>query len=273
MGASAIVMAGRREGHVDPLAAEAGLEDKCVLPVAGRPMIGHVLAALAETRGIDRIVVSVNDPALLDDVAEARALAADGRLVVSPARTNLVDSLMAAVDAARFPILITTADNVLLTPQAAVQFVRDAGDADVAVAFARRQSVIDAHPDGQRRFYRFADDGYSNCNSYWIGSAAALKAAEVFRSGGQFAKHPIRIVRAFGLINLIRFRYGIGTLDAAFHRFSRRFHLTIRPVILSDGAVAIDVDNARTLGVAEQLLAARAHTDGQPTPLCAAEAT
>ena len=257
--ATAIVMAGRREGHVDPLAAAAGLEDKCVVPVAGKPMIAHVLATLGETREIGRIIVSVNDPAVLEGVDEARALIAQGRLVVSASRTNLVDSLLAPVDQAAFPIFITTADNVLLTPAAASEFFTGArvAGADVAVAFARRQSVIDAHPEGQRRFYRFAEDSYSNCNSYWIGAARALDVAEVFRSGGQFAKHPLRIVQAFGLVNLIRFRYGIGTLDEAFRRFSRRFKLTMRPVILSDGSVAIDVDNARTLGAAETIIAAR----------------
>jgi GTP:adenosylcobinamide-phosphate guanylyltransferase len=257
---TAIVMAGRREGHVDPLAAAAGLSDKCVVPVAGRPMIGYVLDTLRDTADVGKVIVSINDPALLDDLEEARALRAQGRLVVAVARTNLVDSLLAAVDQADFPIFITTADNVLLTPEAASAFFRgaEAAEAEVAVAFARRQSVIDAHPDGQRRFYRFSDDSYSNCNSYWIGSRKALKAAEVFRSGGQFAKHPLRIVQALGIINLIRFRYGIGTLDEAFRRFSRRFRLTICAVILSDGAVAIDVDNARTLGVTEAILARRA---------------
>jgi GTP:adenosylcobinamide-phosphate guanylyltransferase len=267
--ATAIVLAGRREGHVDALAAAAGLEDKCIVSVGGRPMIGHVLGTLANTPEIGRIIVSVNDPAVLEGVDEVRALRAEGRLLIAPSRTNLVDSLLAAVDEAGFPILITTADNVLLTPAAAGAFIdgATAAGADVAVAFARRQSVLDAHPNGQRRFYRFADDSYSNCNSYWIGSADALKAAEVFRSGGQFAKHPLRIVQAFGLINLIRFRYGIGTLEAAFRRFSRRFRLSIRPVILRDGAVAIDVDNARTLGVAETLLAARAAAmQAVPTP-------
>jgi GTP:adenosylcobinamide-phosphate guanylyltransferase len=254
---TAIVMAGRREGNVDPLAAAAGLDDKCVVPVAGRPMIAHVLAALGATPEIGRIIVSVNDPLLLDDIDEAQTLRAQGRLVVTAARANLVDSLLAAVDQAAFPILITTADNVLLTPAAASGFFAGAADADVAVAFARRASVIAAHPDGQRRFYRFTDDSYSNCNSYWIGSRRALDVAEVFRSGGQFAKHPLRIARAFGIVNLIRFRYGIGTLDAAFRRFSRRFKLTIRAVIIGDGAVAIDVDNARTLAAAETLLAAR----------------
>jgi len=265
---TAIVMAGRREGHVDPLAAAAGLSDKCVVPVAGRPMIGYVLATLHGTPGIGKVVVSINDPALLDDIEEAQALRAQGRLIVAAARTNLVDSLLAAVDQADFPIFITTADNVLLTPAATSEFFRgaEAAGAEVAVAFARRESVLAAHPHGQRRFYRFADDGYSNCNSYWIGSRKALKAAEVFRSGGQFAKHPLRIVQALGILNLIRFRYGIGTLDEAFRRFSRRFRLTIRPVILSDGAVAIDVDNARTLGVTEAILAARAGAAGESAP-------
>jgi GTP:adenosylcobinamide-phosphate guanylyltransferase len=265
---TAIVMAGRREGHVDPLAAAAGLTDKCVVPVAGRPMIAYVLATLRDTPGIGKIVVSMNDPTLLDDIEEAGSLRGQGRLVITAARTNMVESLLAAVDQADFPIFITTADNALLTPAATREFFRgaEATEAEVAVAFARRESVLAAHPDGQRRFYRFSDDSYSNCNSYWISSRKALKAAEVFRSGGQFAKHPLRIVQALGILNLIRFRYGIGTLDEAFRRFSRRFRLTIRAVILSDGAVAIDVDNARTLGVTEAILAARATTTIERAP-------
>jgi hypothetical protein len=164
---------------------------------------------------------------------------------------------------ADFPVLITTADNVLLDVAsiAAVDDEARAGRTDVAVAFTRRASVLAAHPDGQRRFYRFSDDAFSNCNAYWIGSPRALAVTEVFRQGGQFAKHPLRIVRAFGIVNLVRFRYGIGTLDAAFRRFSRRFGIVIKPVILMNGAVAIDVDNARTHGIAEQLLLARQPAD------------
>ena len=254
---TAIVLAGRREGHVDPLAAAAGLTDKCMVPVAGKPMIAHVLAALDATPDVERIVVSVNSASTLDDLAQVRAMKARRKLTISLARTNLVDSLLAAIEGAPYPIFITTADNALLTPQIATEFITGSCGADVAVGFARRQSVIDAHPEGQRRFYKFSDDSYSNCNSYWISNAGAANVAEVFRSGGQFAKHPLRIVEAFGLINLVRFHYGIGTLDAAFGRFSRRFQLAIKPVILSDGAAAIDVDNPRTLGVTEQIMASR----------------
>lgn len=254
---TAVVMAGRRDGQVDPLAQAAGLTDKCMVPVGGKPMIAHVVAALSHAPQIGRIIVSVNDPSVLHSLDEVQALQASGKLVVTKSEANLVDSLLASVRAARFPILITTADNALLSAGAAGEFIAGASASEVAVAFTRRDSVLAAHPDGQRRFYKFSDDSYSNCNMYWLGNAAALEVAEVFRSGGQFAKHPLRIVEAFGLINLLRFHYGIGTLDAAFQRFSRRFRMAMRPVILSDGAVAIDVDNPRTLAVTETILAKR----------------
>jgi GTP:adenosylcobinamide-phosphate guanylyltransferase len=255
---TAIVMAGRREGALDPLAEAAGLADKCLVPVGGTPMITHVLAALAAVPAIGRIIVSVNDVRTLDGIPLAQSLLAAGRLTVVPASVDIVQSLFAAADQAEFPVLVTTADNVLLTPMATAAFLDGlaVGD-DVGVAFARRASVLAAHPDGQRRFYRFTDDSYSNCNTYWIGRREALKSAKIFRSGGQFAKHPMRIAMALGVMNLIRFRYGIGTLDDAFRRFSRRFRLKIRAIALEDGAAAIDVDNPRTLAVAETILAGR----------------
>lgn len=257
---SALVLAGRRDGVTDPLALEAGVSHKCLVPVAGQPMLVHVIEMLAASSRIGQIRVAIEGAEVLDALPQLRGLLRTGRLVVIAARPNLVDSVLAAADGAAFPLLITTADNVLLTPDAVAEMLDGcAGQgADAAVAFTRRASVLAAHAEGQRKFYRFADDSYSNCNSYWLKDRAALAAAESFRSGGQFVKHPLRIVGAFGLLNLIRFRFGIGTLADTFTRFSRRFGMTIAPVILSDGAVAIDVDNSRTRGVAAALLDQRA---------------
>lgn len=256
---TALVLAGKRDGATDPLALEAGVTHKCLVPVLDQPMLVHVIDSLAASERIGEIRVAIEEPDVLAGLPQLRGLIASGRLVAISARPNLVDSVLAAADGARFPLLITTADNVLLTPPAIAEMLDGcvAEGADAAVAFARRASVLAAHPEGQRKFYAFADDSYSNCNSYWLKDKAALAAAETFRSGGQFVKHPLRVIGAFGLLNLIRFRFGIGTLAATFARFSRRFRLTIAPVILSDGAVAIDVDNARTRGVASEVLSRR----------------
>jgi hypothetical protein len=97
----------------------------------------------------------------------------------------------------------------------------------------------------------------SNCNVFWLRNANALKATEAFREGGQFAKNRARIAKAFGIINLIRFRLGWWTLDTAFKAISRRFGVRVVPHITPEGAFAIDVDNERTYGVAELLLKTR----------------
>jgi len=257
---TALVLAGKRDGATDPLALEAGVTHKCLVPVAGQPMLLHVIDTLAASEHVGQIRVAIEEPAVLDGLPQLRDLIAAGRLMPVAARPNLVDSVLAAAEGAPFPLLITTADNVLLTPPAVADMLQGckAQGADAAVAFTRRYSVLAAHPEGQRKFYCFAEDSYSNCNTYWLKDSEALAAAETFRSGGQFVKHPMRIIGAFGLLNLIRFRFGIGTLAETFARFSRRFRMTIAPVILSDGAVAIDVDNARSHGVATELLERRA---------------
>lgn len=257
---SVLVLAGRRAGALDPLAERAGTSHKCLVPIGGRPLIEHVLLALDAAPDVAAVIVSIDDLGVLDHLPAVQALRAQGRLRVTPAQPNLADSILVAAEEARFPLLVTTADNVLFTPEALAAMaseVRRTG-AEIAAAFARKDAVLAAHPDGQRRFYAFADDAYSNCNCYWIGSREALSAANIFRSGGQFSKHPMRIAQAFGLLNLIRFRLGIGSLDAAFARFSRRLGKRLRPVIFADGSLAIDVDNERTYRVVEQILARRA---------------
>lgn len=259
---SALVLAGQREGTIDPLAEAAGLKFKSLAPVAGRPMIVHVLESLAASEKVGRIAVSINAGSNVEQVPEVAALIASGRLTVVEASKNLVDSVLTALESVTFPVLITTSDNVLLST-ASIEEIdarARAEHADVAVAMARREDVLAAHPDGQRKFYRCACGEYSNCNAYWIGSVRALAPAELFRSGGQFVKYPMRVVKAFGLagvIEIVRFRYGLSRLDDSFRRLSRRFGLTMRPVIMSDGATAIDVDHERSRKVAEEVIAAR----------------
>ena len=252
-----LVLAGRRSGSLDPLAERAGVTHKALVPVAGEAMVGRVLRTAAAAYPHAPLFVSVEDYEAISAEPNVARLSSEGRLTPIPARHHIVDSLVAATETTGFPLIVTTADNVLLTPEA--MYALDAegakGEADVIVVFAEKTDIRAAHPDGQRRFYEFRDGGYSNCNLFWIGSERALAAAETFREGGQFAKHPARIVKAFGLLNLIRFRLGLNRLDQAFRHISRRFKVRIVPLVMKDGRLAIDVDNERTHRVAEEIIA------------------
>lgn len=256
----AIVLAAQRPGRVDPLAESAGVTNKNLVPIQGAPLIRHVVDALAATPGLTRLRVVVEPDSA--PLIEAVLSKTGPRIEYVPAADNLADSVYAAVEGVGdVPLLVTTADNVLLTP-GAVQAVLAALDvADVSLAMATQASVMAAHPEGQRRFYKFWDDAYSNCNLYAFAGPAATSAAESFRSGGQFAKKPMRMIMALGPINLALMLMGRLSLRGALKRLGRRFRLTVEPVILADGSHAIDVDNARTYAVAEALLAKRRALD------------
>lgn len=249
----AIVLAGQRPGRVDALAQAHGVANKSLVEIEGAALIRHVVDALTATPGLARLRIVVEP----ERVEAIRALLRSPAEFV-PAADNLADSVYAAAAGVAEPMLITTSDNVLLTPHAARATLQALSDgAEVALALATEASVKAAHPDGQRRFYRFADDAYSNCNLYALAGGAATKAAESFRSGGQFAKKPLRMIAHLGPINLALLLMGRLTLRGAIQRLSRRFRLTVEPVILDDGAHAIDVDNPRTYACAADILRRR----------------
>jgi GTP:adenosylcobinamide-phosphate guanylyltransferase len=257
-GVTAIVLAAQREGRLDPLAAEAKVTHKCLVPIGGRPLLAHVLTALSGVAGLNMIRISVEPKAemMLRPIVDEMAIAQKVEFVA--AMPTITDSVYAAAADGAGPFIVTTADNVLLTANAVQQIVgRLGGGDDAVVALSRREDVLSAHPQGQRRFYRFTDGSYSNCNLYGL-SRKGLGLAETYRSGGQFAKNPMRIIQAVGLINLIILRYGLISLPRAMEKLGRRFGVRASAVVLKDGAHAIDVDNARTYSIAAQLLESRA---------------
>lgn len=254
-----LVLAGKRDGKLDPLAERACVSHKAVVPIGGKPLIGHVLATLEKAWDDARILVSIHDPSVLDGVEEIRRLRAAGRLEMCAAQHGIAESVEAAAKQAEWPLLITTGDNALTTVDALHQIHANGIEqaADVVLGLAKREDIQAAHPDAPKGIYQFRDIAISNCNLFWLGNPNALSAVEAFRSGGQFFKNRSRIVKAFGLVNLIRFILKTETVDGAMVRLSMRFGVKIAAHRFTDGRLAIDVDNERTYRITEELLRAR----------------
>jgi GTP:adenosylcobinamide-phosphate guanylyltransferase len=261
-GFTAIVLAAQRGGRLDPLADRAGVSHKCLVPIAGKPLLGWVLRALSQVPGLKRIHISVEREA----VAALRAVeGAKGELGVPvefvTAAATLSDSVYAAAHGIEGPIVVTTGDNVNLSPETVAEMARmmEAG-AEGVLTLTTREAVLAAHPEGQRRFYKLRGGSYSNCNLYGINGPRALGMAETFRSGGQFAKNPKRLAEAFGVFNLLLARFALITIHGATRRMSKRYGIRLEPLVVSDGSQAIDVDNARTYDIARGLLERRYRT-------------
>ena len=191
-----------------------GVSHKCLVPIGGRPLLAHVLEAFAGLEGIDeRPHRGRARRGRRAEPDRARPRACRSRFVA--AADNIADSVYAAAAGSEGPLVITTADNVLLTP-AAVRAGRGA-------ARRRRRHGGRARPQGGRALRpsaraSAASTGSATANFPTATSTASrtagLELAETFREGGQFAKNPMRIARAFGFLNLLILRYGLISLDA-----------------------------------------------------------
>jgi CTP:molybdopterin cytidylyltransferase MocA len=256
-----LVLAGKRDGRLDPLAEKAGVSHKCRVPIQGKPLLVWVLEAVREAWPDNQILISIHDAEVISDLPIVQELIAAGRLKICQARSGIVESLEEAIRQAdkAYPLLITTGDNVIITPEAlrAVHQTAQEKNAEAIFGIAKREDILAAHPRAQTRFYEFSDIAIANCNSYWLGSEKALQAAEAFRGGGQFIKTKGAIAKAFGLINLIRFRLKWWSFDQMLDALSRRFGVKISAHIFDEGAYAVDVDNQLTYDISEILLKER----------------
>src|SRR6185295_14370963 len=91
-----VILAAQRNGRLDPLAAEAGVTHKCLVPIGGLPLLAHVLSALGEVGDIESVRISVEDGA----ADKLRPIAALSGLPVSfvTAASNIADSVYRAAE-------------------------------------------------------------------------------------------------------------------------------------------------------------------------------
>lgn len=253
-------MAAQRVGVVNELAEDAGVSHKCLIEMHGKKLVEHVLACLDASPEVAHITVCIDDVSVLGEVVGFQALAKTGKARAVEAGSNLFSSFLAAIETDdAFPALVTTADNVLLTPDMVKHFCEDAvsSGCGAAVALTPKETLLAVYPDGQRRFHKFADGEYSNCNLYAVMDRSFINTGKVFERGGQFAKSPMRVIIAFGIINALAYRFAVHSLDGAMRRLSKRVRAEVRAIRMPFPEAPIDVDNFRSKALAIEILQAR----------------
>jgi len=258
---TALVLAGARPGEVDPVARAAGVPFKCLAPIAGRAMVERVVEALAELPTVARIVVMAEPAARLDELPAIARLRAGGRLALRSPEPGLAASVEAGLAHTEgLPLLVTTADHPLLDRLILEAFLEPAlaSGAAVVVGLAPEWAVRAAAASTRRTWWRFADGRFSGANLFLLCGEAARPALAFWRRVEAERKRPWRIVRLFGLGNLLLYASGRLTLSRAMARVSQRLGCTVAAVTIPIGEAAIDVDRPADLALAEAILAGRA---------------
>ena len=257
---TALIMAASRKNEVNPLAAANGVSHKCLMDMDGVPMIDRVLASLTESPHIGKVIISIDNPDALKDAPAVQAGIAEGRVMISESGDNPYISVLDALDdPSMFPVLVSTGDNAMHTAEMVDFYCEEftKSDADVSVAFCNEATILPAYLRGKDAPHRFRDDRFGNCNLFGLKTHQAVRSVKAFEGGGQFGKKKIRFFKAFGLVNLLIYKYGLLTLEQAFKRLSNRFKLKIIPIMMPFPEGPIDVDNPHDEKLARELLAKR----------------
>jgi len=244
-GLTALVLAGSR-GPSDPMAVAAGVTHKALIPVAGRPMIAHVLDALRHSPAISHIAISIEDTQAL------QAVAADCEILPAQASPSL--SVLAAVEKLGTPLLVTTGDHALLKPEWIAYFLAHLPGADVAAALARSENVLTATPGAKRTFLRFSDGKFSGCNLFYLANVRAKNAISFWREMEAHRKSPLKLAARLGPVTALRYATGTLPLGEALARLSKLAGAKAGIVEMPDGLAAVDVDKLSDLVLVRKIL-------------------
>ncbi len=249
-----LVLAGSRPGP-DPLLAGTGLASKALLPIGGRPMLAHVLAALKEAPEIGPVTVVAQNTAPFAADAEIASVADNVQWQDAPG--SIADAVRGALEAARGPLLVTTADNVLLTRAMIAQFVAEAWGSDVSVGLVERSAVAAAGHSTQRTWLGFRGGQWSGANLFQLGGPQVLPLVEFWRALEQDRKKGMKIIGAFGPGLLLAALLRIIDIHSFARRVAGRFGLTGKIVSIAAAEACIDADKPSDIPVIEAILAAR----------------
>ena len=253
-----LVLAASR-GNLDPLAQAGGDSHKCVSDIAGQPMLRRVVSAVMASGRIGRTIVAIEP----ESIAEAKEILAGlpgaDTIEYVASRENIGSSVAAVATPELLPLVITTGDNALHTPEL-VRYFCDALDEvkeDGALGLTPAEYILAKYPEGNRAFHRFRDGAFSSCNIYALLTPKSLEAPRVFNSGGQFGKKPRRLIGAFGLFAFLLYKSRLFTLKTVLKALSRTVGVSTAPVLIPFAEGPIDVDRMQDWELANRIIRER----------------
>lgn len=250
-GLTAVVLAGSRPGS-DPLAAAFGSDLKALVPVGGKPMVRWPVESLLASERFAMVRVLAQEPERI-----SAALPADPRLVVERSQSTIAATLERLLfdPSVQWPLVVTTADHVLLDCAMIDEFCDLSELADIAVGVVERDTLMARLPNSKRTWIRFRSGAYSGANLFRLSGPKVLPALELWRSVEQDRKKAWSLLWALGPLNFLGAALRIRTIHQTVDRIGERIGARIEAIDLSDPLAAVDVDKLSDHRLVEAILA------------------
>lgn len=249
----ALILAGSRPGP-DPLLSGTNVSTKALLPIAGTAMLVHVVRALRASPRIGPITILAQNSAELAQQAELQLFA---DLHYENSGQGISSSLSAALPAGDQPMLITTADNVLLTPQMVAEFLDGAVGSDVSVAMVERDVLLARYPESRRTWLKFRGGWWSGANLFWMRGQRAQPLLQFWGGIEKDRKKGLKIIAAFGPFLMLGALLRLFTIHQGVAKAGRRFGIKAGVVPMSAAEACIDADKPDDIILIEKIMEQR----------------
>lgn len=253
-GWTAILLAGQRPG-VDPLAQAFGEQWKALVRIDGEAMLSRVTKTLLASPGVARVLIVAQQPEILF-AGDCAWLADEPRVGTATSTSGIAVSVaaLAGTDAAPWPVLVTTADHPLLTPDMVAATIAGVGNADVGVGVVSSRILLAAYPDNRRTWLKFAGGHWTGANLFALTSAKAMPALFAWSEVERDRKKALKLMWHFGPLLAIRALTRTITLAGALARAGRKLGTHVVPIDLPFAEAGIDVDKPSDHALAETIL-------------------
>lgn len=224
-------------------------------------MVLRVLDALNGAQEIEGIILCGPPESAIDQEERLRARVGSGQVKWLESQATPSSSTYYALQTLpdHTPVLVTTADHALLNSKMVDYFCAEARETggDIVVGLAPHELVVGAYPNTKRTAIRLRDGAYCSCNLFAFLTPGARSVAEFWRKVESQRKRTLRLIGAFGWLNLLLYLLKRPSLEEGLGRISKRMGLRAGAVILPFPEAAVDVDTVSDWKLVESILADR----------------
>ena len=252
----AVVTAGCSPDEDDPLAEYTQGRSKALIPIAGKPMIAHVMDALAGSQYIQRFVIVALDPAEVEFSVPVEHVPDAGGLIA-----NLEAGINHAL--AHYPdldaILLCSSDVPTITSSIVDAFVEECflTDHDLYYSIVERRVMEARFPGSSRSYVHLREGDFAGGDILIIRPSLTFSHRELWQNLSEARKSPLRQARMLGLWTLAKLVTGRLSLADAEQRVRKVLDVHGRGVPFPYAEVGMDVDKPFQLDIARAELEAQ----------------
>lgn len=233
------------------LGKDQGVRNKALIKIKGKEIIRYILEAFSAVEELGRLAVvgPVDDLAFLQD---------DYRVELIPEGDSILQNILKAQGhlQSRNPLLISSSDIPLLTPEAVSDFLKQCFpyDYDFYYPIVRKEDSEKKIPGAKRTYVKLKEGCFTGGNIFLINPEKLEASVPMARKFIDSRKNPLKMVSLLGPSFLLLALTGRVSISQVERRFSALLNVKAKAIISEFAEISFDVDKPVHMELVHQML-------------------